>query len=86
MTSPVLVINLSDSDTQERLYAMHPEEGRSMIPFEELVQAATEIATANKNSYKSFSGSVSHSQSNMVNYKKQCNSCGKIHHNREGFD
>ena len=45
----IFILGLEDTYTREQLYQLKPEEGKTTVSFETLVDAASEISTAKDN-------------------------------------
>ena len=82
--SIIFILGLEDTHTREQLYQLKPEEGKTTIDFETMVNAASEISTAKDNVAEASNTSVC-AMSGDKNMAVIFGFCSTIAHNANGF-
>ena len=73
--STIFVLGLEDNYTQERLYQMKSDAGKSTVNFGKLVEAASEIAVAKENAAESGGAATMKKTSGGDNTKSRRGYC-----------
>ena len=85
LVSSIFILGLEDSYTREKLFQMRPQAGKSTVEYDDLVKAASEIATAKENCAEAVNTSVCGMSGGEKFKKKQCGNCNTKNHNEAGF-